>query len=157
MDSTKFDRARMATILKSTAFDADVAEISKENPPAEDNIPVEEFSQVKDAMPTEEGPSIEHDLLIEELDTLLEEMQCLGYEGAQGVEHQLCVVCDKILSILPAIMILDTLPWCIHVNPHMGLWCSAGLGKVSLRQRQGRSQTFNFVKLSKRSNKKHSK
>ena len=98
MVSTKVDLARMTSILLWRRK-IPVRMISEENPPVEDE------------MPTEEDP-IENDLLIEELQILLEEMQCLGYEGAEGVEDQLCVVCDEILSMLPAMPLVDTVAWC---------------------------------------------
>ena len=110
MVSTKVDLARMTSMLESdildrrniwisTLFDPEIPEMSEENPPVEDE------------MPTEEDP-VENALPIKELQTMLEEMQCLGYEGAQGVEDQLCVVCDEILSMLPAMPLLDTVAWC---------------------------------------------
>ena len=46
----------------------------------------------------------------DDLSILLEKMQCHGYEGARGVEDELCAVCNQILSVLPATV---TVPRCI--------------------------------------------
>ena len=72
-NSTKADHARMTAILEPTLFDPDSSATS------------------------EESGAVENDF-IEELEILLEEMYCLGYGGALGVEDQLCAVCDQILS-----------------------------------------------------------
>ena len=60
---------------------------------------------------SEESGAVENDF-IEELEILLEEMHCLGYGAALGVEDQLCTVCDQILSRLPDHgCIQDAVPW----------------------------------------------
>ena len=60
---------------------------------------------------SEESGAVEDDF-VEELEILLEEMHCLGYGGARGVEDQLCAVCDQILSRLPDLgCIQDGVPW----------------------------------------------
>ena len=74
---------------------------------AEENAPVETSKSTKEDL------RVQEDLFIEELQSLLEEMQCFGYEGARGVEDRLCVVCDQILSRLPEMTLLDAVPWCV--------------------------------------------
>ena len=49
----------------------------------------------------------------DDLRILLESMQCHGYEGARGVEDELCTVCNQILSMLPATTLFDTVPGCL--------------------------------------------
>ena len=84
MNSTKADHTRMMIML---GIGPEISEMPKECSPMEAD-------------------------LIEELQMLLEQMQCLGYVGARGVEHHLCAVCDEILSRLPTTKLLDAVPWC---------------------------------------------
>ena len=138
MNSTNTDHTRMMTLLESESLDIDpdISEISEESPPVEAG-------------------------LIVKLEILLEQMRCLGYGGACGVEDQLCAVCDEILSGLPTDTLLDAVPWysapmqmckCAHANVH-----NAGLAKVHLKPMQRGGQSYNFVTLSKISKRKHNK
>jgi hypothetical protein len=83
----------MTAILEPILFDPDSSEMSEENGAVEDDF-------------------------IEELEILLEDMHCLGYGAALGVEDQLYGVCDQILSRLPDLgciqdgsTLLDAVPW----------------------------------------------
>ena len=83
----------MTAILEPILFDPDSSEMSEESGAVEDDF-------------------------IEELEILLEDMHCLGYEAALGVEDQLYAVCDQILSRLPDLgcirdgsALLDAVPW----------------------------------------------
>jgi hypothetical protein len=82
---------------------------------------------------TEDDLQIQEDQFIEDLQLLLEEMQCFGYEGARGVEDRLCDVCDQILSRLPEITLLDTVPWCrLRMRIPQGLMVQRRYGEGAL-------------------------
>ena len=101
----------MIRILQSSSSDPDFADMTEKEPPTEHDTPTEDNSSIEEAMPAEDNSTLDDNLLIEELEILLEEMQCQGYDGASGVEDQLCGVCDEILSMIPPIT-LDTLQRC---------------------------------------------
>ena len=89
----------------------------------------------------EESPPVEADL-IEELEMLLEQMQCLGYGGARGVEEQLCAVCDGILSNLSRTTLLYAVPW--YSAPMQMCKCAQGL---MIQRRSGQGALAGLAKL----------